>query len=124
MYGGGGVFVHTLNTESGLLRKVDALGLSRALLSVGLSAPPLTRHTAPPLSRDSLSSQLHGGEGRGGRKGGGEGRGASEANQVKRARLLLGVLPFLTDLEKNDAATVLVRHLKSKRGAGQRHVPC
>ena len=58
------VYVHTLNTESGLIRKIDALGIQ-------LTLPPGPR--------------------------------------ARRLKAILGILGYLTDLEKNHSAYSLVR---------------
>jgi len=76
------MFVHTLNTESGLLRKMDSLHIS----------------LAPPSVLASQASDENA-----------EYTGALGRNE--RFNLALQVLPYLHDFEKNDSAFVLVRWL-------------
>lgn len=78
----GALFVHTLNTESGLLRKIDSLHISLAPPSV-------------------LASQAN--------DENAEYPGALGRNE--RFNLALQVLPYLSDFEKNNSAFVLVRWL-------------
>lgn len=81
----GVVFVHTLNTESGLLRKVEALGLGGSVLPQVMTAIAPAGVLLPsnrPLSTSSARGVIF--------------------------YALLVVLGYLTPAEKNAAATVLV----------------
>eukprot|EP00750_Incisomonas_marina_P033232 INCI9691.1.p1 GENE.INCI9691.1~~INCI9691.1.p1 ORF type:complete len:235 (+),score=37.68 INCI9691.1:321-1025(+) len=78
------VFVHTLNTESGLLRKLEALGLGEAVLPQMMTriAPTGVSQSCRPLSKSSARGVIF--------------------------YAVLVVLGYLTAAEKNAAATVLV----------------